>query len=326
MTVQQTFYNEESNPIEAIYVFPLDTKAAVCQFSIRTEDHIVHGGMEDRALARETYDLAIADGHGAFLLEQPMPDVFQINIGNLAPGEHAEVTIAYLKLGGEVDESEFPIPTWFSPRERQTATSASFLAVEERAEERKPIGRMVTRKVPLAPAPGDYFYFGASVGPKLAEEGAIDAEMPAEEEETSPPAVGSRALELGTYGHSVLRLFVLRRPKPFGPSLRLETSASTLDTVQYISNCGWCLVCRTARFGVAAFLRRFLYCVAPELSSGNGVPTPKLFCMGGGRSRLLNSVFGDRLVFPSATIDNGVRFKPSSKRSGSRCQRPQRMQ
>lgn len=201
MTVQQTFYNEEPNPIEAIYIFPLDTKAAVCQFSIRINDQTVHGGMEERTSARETYDLAISEGHGAFLLEQPMPDVFQISIGNLGPGEQADVTIAYLKFGdAEVDESEFPIPTWFSPRQRQSTQSTSFLAVEDRSEDRKLLGRMVTRKVPLAPAPGDYFYFGASVGPKFGD-GRAKPKLPAEEEETVASAVTSCELKRGLRAH-----------------------------------------------------------------------------------------------------------------------------
>lgn len=200
MTVQQTYYNQEPNPIEVVYVFPLDAKAAVCQFSIRIDGHLVHGGSEERVAARDTYHAAISEGHGAFLLEQPMPDVFQISVGNLAPGEQANVTIAYLKLSdGNTDESEFPIPTWFSPRMRQSTPTISFLAVAERPDEDKPLGQLITRKVPMAPTPGDYFYFGATIGPKFGKTGtpAEEEEDEEQEEPEAVPAIMDRGLDLG---------------------------------------------------------------------------------------------------------------------------------
>lgn len=200
MTVQQTFYNQEPNPIEAVYVFPLDAKAAVCEFSIRIDGHLVHGGAEERVAARDTYHAAISEGHAAFLLEQPMPDVFQVSVGNLASGEQADVTIAYLKLSdGNADESDFPIPTWFSPRARQSSPAISFLAVAERPDEDKPLGRLITRKVPMAPAPGDYFYFGATIGPKFGQKGtpALEEEGVEREEGEAMPAIMDRGLDLG---------------------------------------------------------------------------------------------------------------------------------
>ena len=200
MTVQQTFYNQEPNPIEAVYVFPLDAKAAVCEFSIRIDGHLVHGGAEERVAARDTYRAAISEGHAAFLLEQPMPDVFQVSVGNLASGEQADVTIAYLKLSdGNADESDFPIPTWFSPRARQSSPAISFLAVAERPDEDKPLGRLITRKVPMAPAPGDYFYFGATIGHKFGQKGApaLEEEGVEQEEGEAVPAIMDRGLDLG---------------------------------------------------------------------------------------------------------------------------------
>lgn len=70
VTVCQRYRNRESTPVEAVYVFPLEEGAAVCGFRARVDDKVVRGRVEEREEAFEIYDDAMADGHGAFLLDQ----------------------------------------------------------------------------------------------------------------------------------------------------------------------------------------------------------------------------------------------------------------
>lgn len=57
-------------PIEAIYVFPIDDHAAVCEFEANIDGKIITGIVKPKNEAKEKYDKAVKKGHGAYLLEQ----------------------------------------------------------------------------------------------------------------------------------------------------------------------------------------------------------------------------------------------------------------
>lgn len=117
VTIRQTFFNSETEPLEAVYVFPLDDKAAVSEFSIRVGDRIIQGEVQENAKVRELYDAALSEGHGAYRMEEHKPDVFQIHVGNLPPQVEAVVTLSYVtELGGDGHESKFSLPTAVAPR------------------------------------------------------------------------------------------------------------------------------------------------------------------------------------------------------------------
>src|SRR5436190_15737339 len=84
-TIEQTFVNIEDRAIEAVYTFPLPENAAVCGFEVVFFDKVFTGVVDETDRAIERYDDAIADGHGAYLLEQHRPDVFTVRVGNLNP-------------------------------------------------------------------------------------------------------------------------------------------------------------------------------------------------------------------------------------------------
>lgn len=117
VTHVQRYRNEESSPVEAVYVFPLEEGAAVCGFAARIGEREVRGRVEERDEAFEVYDDAMADGHGAFLLDQERPNVFTASVGNLKPGEEVAIEISYVALARyEGDAVRLMIPTTVSPR------------------------------------------------------------------------------------------------------------------------------------------------------------------------------------------------------------------
>ncbi len=117
VTVTQRYRNREEKPIEAMYVFPLDERAAVSGFAALVDGVEIVGEVKEREEAFETYDDALIEGHGAFLLDQERPDVFTARIGNLLPGEEALVRITYVaELGLEGEDLRFVLPTTLSPR------------------------------------------------------------------------------------------------------------------------------------------------------------------------------------------------------------------
>ena len=115
--VTQRYRNDESVPLECVYVFPLADGAAVSGFQARIGERIIKGRVEERDRAFESYDDAMAAGHGAFLVDQERPNIFTASVGNLEPAQSVEITIRYVALlqavGGAV---RFMIPTTVSPR------------------------------------------------------------------------------------------------------------------------------------------------------------------------------------------------------------------
>ena len=117
VVVSHRYVNTESTPIEAVYVFPLDEGAAVCAFEALVDGTLVVGEVHERDKAFEIYDDAMEQGHGAFLLDEERPDVFQASIGNLPPGKEVIVKLTYVaELAVDEGRLRFVIPTTVSPR------------------------------------------------------------------------------------------------------------------------------------------------------------------------------------------------------------------
>jgi Ca-activated chloride channel family protein len=116
-TIEQTYVNLERGPIEAVYTIPLPESAAVCGFEVVTGDRVLTGEIDEIEKATETYDDAIADGHGAFLAEQHRPDVFSVRVGNLLPRQAVTVRLTYVCPLERADRAvRVAFPTTVAPR------------------------------------------------------------------------------------------------------------------------------------------------------------------------------------------------------------------
>ena len=117
VTVSQRYVNNEAAPIEAVYVFPLDEGSAVSGFEAIVDGTLVVGEVKERDEAFKIYDDAMAQGHGAFLLDEERPDVFQASVGNLPPGKEVLLKLTYVSELSIADGSiRFVVPTTVSPR------------------------------------------------------------------------------------------------------------------------------------------------------------------------------------------------------------------
>jgi hypothetical protein len=117
VVISQRYRNVEEQPVEAVYRFPLDEAAAVCGFEALIDGRRISGKVEEREKAFETYDDALAEGHGAYLLDEERADIFTASVGNLPPGKDVVLritTVAELPLEG--DAIRFTLPTTISPR------------------------------------------------------------------------------------------------------------------------------------------------------------------------------------------------------------------
>ncbi|XP_044132183.1 von Willebrand factor A domain-containing protein 5A-like [Bufo gargarizans] len=114
------YKNEEEKAVEAIFVFPMDEDSAVYSFEAKVEGKTIVADLQEKKQAHKTYDEAISQGQQAFLLEEDesSADVFRCNVGNLPPGQEAEVTLKYVReLPVEADGAvRFVLPAVLNPR------------------------------------------------------------------------------------------------------------------------------------------------------------------------------------------------------------------
>jgi len=117
VSVVQEYANEGKNPIEAIYVFPASTRAAVYSMKMTIGERTIVAKISEREKARNEYKEAKQQGKSASLLEQERPNVFQMNVANIMPGDRIRVELRYTELLIPEDGVyEFVYPTVVGPR------------------------------------------------------------------------------------------------------------------------------------------------------------------------------------------------------------------
>lgn len=117
VTVTQTYANRGSKPIEATYVFPASTRAAVHGMKMTIGERVVEAKIEKRETARQQYEQARQEGRSASLLEQQRPNVFQMSLANIMPGDVVKVELRYNELIVPEDGIyAFVYPTVVGPR------------------------------------------------------------------------------------------------------------------------------------------------------------------------------------------------------------------
>jgi len=122
--ITQVYRNAGQKTLEAIYVFPGSTRAAVHAMRLTIGERVVDAKIMERQKARETYEQAKKDGKTTSLLEQQRPNVFQMNVANILPGDEVKVELNYMELLIPEDHIyEFVYPTVVGPR--YTTTTAA---------------------------------------------------------------------------------------------------------------------------------------------------------------------------------------------------------
>lgn len=118
VTITESFRNEYTDHLEAVYIFPLSPGCAVSDFEMRVGQRVIKGKIEERGEARRQYQQALDDGKRAALLEQERDDVFTVQVGNLPPGEEVTVSLTYSERLPffEDGKTEIRLPLVVAPR------------------------------------------------------------------------------------------------------------------------------------------------------------------------------------------------------------------
>jgi Ca-activated chloride channel family protein len=96
--VEQTFTNPYQERIEAVYIFPLPSEAAVDDMVMKIGDRTIRSLVKRREEAKQIYEQAKQTGQQAGLLEQERPNIFTTSVANIAPGDEVRIQIHYTQL------------------------------------------------------------------------------------------------------------------------------------------------------------------------------------------------------------------------------------
>ncbi|KAI0229496.1 Protein mono-ADP-ribosyltransferase PARP4 [Lamellibrachia satsuma] len=124
VVVLQAYVNENNEPIEAKYVFPLGEMAVVCGFEAFINGKHVVGEVKEKQTAHREYKEAVAAGHGAYLMDQheDLPDVFTVSVGNIPPKASVLIKITYVaELQVDGEKICFSVPSNVAPWSKQKA-------------------------------------------------------------------------------------------------------------------------------------------------------------------------------------------------------------
>jgi Ca-activated chloride channel family protein len=117
VVVTQVYRNEGTHPLNAKYVFPASTRAAVHGMTLQVGEKRIRAKIREKKQAQQEFDTARKEGKSAALLEQQRPNVFSMNVANVMPQDEIRVELHYSELLVPTDGIyEFVYPTVVGPR------------------------------------------------------------------------------------------------------------------------------------------------------------------------------------------------------------------
>lgn len=117
VTVTQVYINHSDRVLEALYVFPGSTSAAVYAMEMQIGRRVIDAQIMKKDDARQVYETAKQAGKTTSLLEQQRPNVFTMNVANVMPGDSVIVRMSYTERLSPTDGVyEFVYPTVVAPR------------------------------------------------------------------------------------------------------------------------------------------------------------------------------------------------------------------
>lgn len=124
--VTQVYQNTGKQAIEAVYVFPASTRASVYAMKMTIGERTIIAKIQEKEKARQEYEKAKQEGKSASLLEQQRPNVFQMNVANIMPGDVIRVELSYTESLVPTDGVyEFVYPTVVGPRYSNKSEAAA---------------------------------------------------------------------------------------------------------------------------------------------------------------------------------------------------------
>jgi Ca-activated chloride channel family protein len=124
VTVRQYYKSTSDQVLEAVYVFPASVHAAVYSMKMKIGSREIMAVIKEKGEARREYEQAKSEGKRASLLVQDRPNLFQMNLANITPGDLIEIEMKYTEMLVPDDKIyTFSFPTIVAPRYGNEQTS-----------------------------------------------------------------------------------------------------------------------------------------------------------------------------------------------------------
>jgi Ca-activated chloride channel family protein len=126
VVITQIYRNQGDSPINATYIFPGSTRAAVNGMTMTIGERRIVAKIKEKQEAKKTFEKAKKEGKSASLLSQKRPNVFSMEVANIMPGDEIKVELTYNEiLNAEDGEYEFVYPAVVGPRYGGDAAASS---------------------------------------------------------------------------------------------------------------------------------------------------------------------------------------------------------
>jgi len=124
--LSQVYRNEGNRPINATYIFPGSTRAAVNGMTMTIGERRIIAEIKEKEEAKQVFNAAKKAGKSASLLSQKRPNVFSMEVANILPGDEVKVELTYTEIiTAEEGVYEFVYPGVVGPRFGGDAQHAS---------------------------------------------------------------------------------------------------------------------------------------------------------------------------------------------------------
>jgi len=124
ITLEQTYRNDESVAIEAVYSFPIPMHAVLLNVSIQIDERVLTGVVSAKSDAQESYERAIDDGDTAMIVRKVSACEYSVSLGNLQPNETASIRYRFVMQNRWSQGAfRFSLPTVISDRYGQPMDS-----------------------------------------------------------------------------------------------------------------------------------------------------------------------------------------------------------
>ena len=115
--VVQRYENKGSQPLEAVYTFPLPHDASVYDLEITVANRVIRSVVKEREEARRTYEAARSNGQRAALMDEERPNIFTMHVANIMPQDRVDIRLRYVEpLAWEGGRIRLVLPTTIGPR------------------------------------------------------------------------------------------------------------------------------------------------------------------------------------------------------------------
>ena len=122
----QIYKNEGNQPINAAYLFPSSTRAAVNGMTMTIGERKIVAKIKEKSQAKKIFNAAKKQGKSASLLSQKRPNVFSMDVANIMPGDEIRIDLNYNEIiSAEDGIYEFVLPGVVGPRYGGDAQYAS---------------------------------------------------------------------------------------------------------------------------------------------------------------------------------------------------------